>query len=346
MGTKIKGLGNSVARTRKPKPGIQSMMKSSNMMLWIITVFLIAFFSFSTSGFFTTGNALNVLRQMSTLAVAAFGATFIIISGGIDLSVGSVAALSGVVSAMVARELLVPLGPEMSWAVGFILGATLGLVNGLIIVNFHIPPIITTLGMMTIARGFAFVLTGGVSLTGVPETFQGIGRGYIIPGILSIPVAIMVIMFVFAWLLLNKTSFGLYVYAIGGNEEAARLSGIAVKKVKTWVYIIGGFAASIAGVTLSSRLGSGQAAGTQGLEMDVITAVVLGGASITGGEGTLTGTVAGVLILSLLGNGMIMMNIDPYYQMIVKGLALLFAVGFDTFRKRRSLKAQQVKAVS
>jgi ribose transport system permease protein len=346
METNTKSVHESASLTKRPNLRNRLLLKSSNMVLWIFILGLIGFFAFATSGFFTTGNALNVLRQMSTLAVAAFGATFIIISGGIDLSVGSVAAVSGVVSAMAARELLTPLGPELSWAVGFLLGAVFGLINGWIIVNFHIPPIITTLGMMTIARGMAFVLTGGVSLTGVPATFQDIGRGYIIPGVLSIPVAIMFVMFIVSWLLLNKTSFGLYVYAIGGNEEAARLSGIPINKVKTWVYIIGGFTASIAGVTLSSRLGSGQAAGTQGLEMDVITAVVLGGASITGGEGNLAGTAAGVLIIALLGNGMILMNIDPYYQMIVKGLALLLAVGFDTFRKRRALKAQQTKLVA
>lgn len=320
-------------------------LSSFDLMLWVFVLVIIGFFSFATEGFFTFGNTLNVLRQMSVLAVAAFGATFVIISGGIDLSVGSVAALCGVVSAMAARELLFPMGTELSWLLGLVLGGAVGVINGLIIVNLHIPPIITTLGMMTIARGAAYVLTGGVSLNGVPESFQGIGRGYIIPGLLSIPVAIMFVMFVAVWIMLNRTSFGLYVYSIGGNEEAARLSGIPVKKIKAWVYIIGGVMASIAGVTLSSRLGSGQAAGNQGLEMDVITAVVLGGASITGGEGTLQGTLAGVLIISLLGNGMILMNVDPFYQLIVKGVALLLAVGLDTFRKRKEFRKDRTKTI-
>lgn len=325
-----------VKPTIRPQTRTRVNLSSFDLMLWVFVLLIIGFFSFATEGFFTIGNTLNVLRQMSVLAVAAFGATFVIISGGIDLSVGSVAALSGVVSAMAARELLFPMGTEVSWLLGLVLGGALGVINGLIIINLHIPPIITTLGMMTIARGAAYVLTGGVSLNGVPEGFQGIGRGFIIPGVLSIPVAIMFVIFVLAWILLNRTSFGLYVYSIGGNEEAARLSGIPVKKIKTWVYIIGGAMASIAGVTLSSRLGSGQAAGNQGLEMDVITAVVLGGASITGGEGTLQGTLAGVLIISLLGNGMILMNVDPFFQLIVKGIALLIAVGLDTLRKRRN----------
>lgn len=329
---------------RPPQGARRQWLKSDDMVLWVFIALLVVFFSFATEGFFTTGNALNVLRQMSVLAVAAFGATFVIISAGIDLSVGSVAALCGVVSAMAARVLLFPGGAEASWLLGLLLGALVGLINGLIVVNFHIPPIITTLGTMTIARGAAFVLTGGVSLTGVPASFQGIGRGDIIPGILSIPVTIMFVMFVLAWLLLNKTALGLWVTSIGGNEEAARLSGIPIKRIKTWVYIIGGATASIAGVSLSSRLGSGQAAGTQGLEMDVITAVVLGGASITGGEGTLQGTLAGVLIIALLGNGMILMNVDPFFQQIVKGLALLLAVGIDTMRKRRDIRTKRARA--
>ena len=331
----------------KKNSGVHERLRlnSSGLVLWVFIILIIIFFSFATEGFLTTGNALNILRQMSVLAVTAFGATFIIVSGGIDLSVGSVAALCGVVSAMACKIFLFPGGTELSWVAGLLLGAFWGLITGQIIVRLKIPPIITTLGIMTVARGIAYVLTGGVSLTGVPESFQGLGRGYVIPGILSIPVVIMFVVFAVFWVLINKTPIGMYVYAIGGNEEAARLAGIPVKKVKTLVYIIGGATAALAGVTLSSRLGSGQASGTQGLEMDVITAVVLGGASITGGEGSLFGTIAGVLIISLLGNGMILMNVDPFFQLIVKGIALLLAVGFDTFRKQQVKKAKSSELV-
>ncbi|MEO1016704.1 MAG: ABC transporter permease [Pseudomonadota bacterium] len=303
--------------------------------LWLFVLVLIVFFAVMAPGFMSTTNALNVLRQMSVLAVAAFGASIVIFSGGLDLSVGSNAALSGVVAAMAARILEFPGGAPLSWTIGVLVGALFGLINGLIITRFHISPIITTLGTLTIGRGMALLLTGGVSLFGVPESFQGLGRGFVIPGVLPIPVILMVLLLIVAWVALRRSAFGVYVYSVGGNEEAARLSGIPVDRVKTWVYVIGGATAGLAGVILASRLGSGQAASSEGLELLVITAVVLGGASIAGGQGSIWGTVAGVLIISLLANGMSIMNVEPFYQRIVTGLALLISVGIDQFRKRR-----------
>lgn len=315
--------------------------RASDTSLWLFVVVLIVFFSIMAPGFMSTTNALNVLRQMSVLAVASFGASFIIFSGGLDLSVGSNAALSGVVAALVARALDMPGGAELSWLVGIMVGAGFGLVNGLIVTRLHISPIITTLGTLTIGRGLALLLTGGVSLFGVPETFQGVGRGFVIPGVLPVPVVLMVLLLIVSWIALKRSAFGISVYAVGGNEEAARLSGIAVDRVKTWVYVIGGACAGLAGVILASRLGSGQAASSEGLELLVIAAVVLGGASISGGQGSIWGTVAGVLIISLLANGMSIMNVEPFYQRIVTGLALLIAVGIDQFRKRRALRRPQ-----
>jgi ribose transport system permease protein len=319
----------------------------TNLGLWLFLIAIIVFFS-TTPGFLTTNNALNVLRQMSILAIAAFGSSFIIFSGGLDLSIGSNAALSGVIAAMAARDIFAVNGLpiELSWVVGIIVGALVGLVNGLIVVRLHISPIITTLGTLTIARGLALTLTGGVSLFGVPEGFRGLGRGFLIPGIVPIPVVIMFIILVIGFILLRKSMFGLYVYSIGGNEEASRLSGVPVNRVKIAVYIIGGAMAGLAGTVLASRLGSGQAAGSQGLELDVITAIVLGGASITGGSGTIVGTFIGVLIISILENGMTLMNIDPFYQLIVKGLALLIAVGIDQFRKRRVVRKPSASTVA
>ncbi len=317
---------------RRPSFGI------SNAGLWAFLLVLIALFAVTTQGFFTPNNALNVIRQMSILAIAAFGSSFVIFSGGLDLSVGSNAALSGVVAAMVARDTGAFLPVEFSWLVGVFVGATVGIINGLIIVRFKISPIITTLGTLTIARGLALLLTGGVSLFGVPNSFQGLGRGFVVPGVLANPVAIMFILLIVGSLVLQRTSFGLYVYSVGGNEEAARLSGVPVNRVKLMVYLIGGATAGLAGVVLASRLGSGQAAGSQGLELDVITAIVLGGASISGGSGSMIGTFVGVLIISILENGMTLANIDPFYQQIVKGMALLLAVGLEEWRKRRQLR--------
>lgn len=317
---------------RRPTFGI------SNAGLWAFLLILVALFAVTTQGFFTPNNALNVIRQMSILAIAAFGSSFIIFSGGLDLSIGSNAALSGVIAAMVARDTVAFLPVEISWMIGVAVGALVGILNGFIIIRFRISPIITTLGTLTIARGFALLLTGGVSLFGVPTSFQGLGRGFVIPGVVANPVAIMIVLLIAGWLLLKRTSFGLYVYSIGGNEEAARLSGVPVNRVKLLVYLIGGATAGLAGVVLASRLGSGQAASSQGLELDVITAIVLGGASISGGTGSIIGTFAGVLIISILENGMTLANIDPFYQQIVKGAALLLAVGLEEYRKRRQLR--------
>ena len=312
------------------------MPRSANLGLWLFLIILIAFFAVTTEGFFTTNNALNVLRQMSVLAIAAFGASFVIFSGGLDLSAGSTAALAGVLAAMFARDFGFAGSAEMSWVIGILVGALIGLVNGAIIVYLHISPIITTLGTLAIVRGIAFVLTGGVSLFGVPDSFQGLGRGFVIPGVLPIPMLIMFILLASSWVVLRRSTFGLYVYAIGGNEEAARLSGVPINRVKLSVYGLAGMAAGLAGVILASRLGSGQAAANDGLELLVITAIVLGGASIAGGDGTMIGTFAGVLIISILGNGMTLLNIDPFYQRIVTGLALLIAVGIDQFRRRQA----------
>jgi ribose transport system permease protein len=322
-------------RTQSVTPLSHRPYALSNAGLWTFLILLIGFFALTTQGFFTSNNALNVIRQMSILAIAAFGSSYIIFSGGLDLSIGSNAALAGVVAALVARDTQAVLPVEASWVIGIVVGGIVGLINGLIIVQFKISPIITTLGSLTIARGLALLLTGGVSLFGVPTDFQGLGRGFVIPGLLANPVAIMLILLIVGWLVLKRTTFGMYVYAIGGNEEAARLSGVPVKRVKTMVYLIGGATAGLAGVVLASRLGSGQAAGSQGLELDVITAIVLGGASIAGGSGGIIGTFAGVLILSILENGMTLANIDPFWQQIVKGLALLIAVGLEELRKRR-----------
>lgn len=312
--------------------------RKADTSLWLFVLALVLFFGMMAPGFFSTTNGLNVLRQMSVLAIAAFGSSFVIFSGGLDLSIGSNAALSGVLSAMAARELDFPGGAPLSWVIGVLVGAGFGLINALIITRLHISPIITTLGTLTIGRGLALLLTGGVSLFGVPPTFQWLGRGFIIPGVLPVPVILMVLLLILAWVALRRSVFGVYVYSVGGNEEAARLSGVPVSRVKTWVYVIGGATAGLAGVVLASRLGSGQAASSEGLELLVITAVVLGGASITGGQGSIWGTVAGVLIISLLANGMSIMNVEPFYQRIVTGLALLIAVGVDQFRKRRDAR--------
>ena len=321
-----------------PAPGLGTFRRGADLGLWIFIAALVLFFATTTPGFFSSTNALNVLRQMSVLAIAAFGSSFVIFSGGLDLSIGSNAALSGVLAAMAARAIAFPGSSVVGWLLGILVGALFGFVNSQIVIRLRISPIITTLGTLTVGRGLALLLTGGVSLFGVPESFQGLGRGFVIPGILPFPVVVMAALLAIAWIALRRTTFGLYVYAIGGNEEAARLSGVPVNRVKVGVYVIGGALAGLAGVVLASQLGSGQAASSEGLELDVITAIVLGGASIAGGQGTIAGTLAGVLIISLLANGMNILNVPPFYQRIVTGLALLIAVAIDQFRKTRQAR--------
>lgn len=306
--------------------------EESSLLLFLIVVILVI--GLLEPNFFKLTNGVNVIRQVSILAICAFGMTFAIVSAGLDLSVGAVLALSGVVASMVARDLGPTLGPAIGILAGLAIGVIVGLINGIIIARFNITPLITTLGTMTIVRGSAYILTGGVSLYGVPSEFQWLGRGYLIPNILPIPVVVMILVFIVAYILLNRTIFGRYVYSIGGNEEVARLSGIDVRANKLLIYSIVSFTAALSGVILASRLGAGQAAAGTGFELDVITAVVLGGVSISGGEGRLEGTLIGVLIIGVLANGLILLDVQPYYQLVVKGLALLFAVGLDRMRKQ------------
>ena len=211
-------------------------------------------------------------------------------------------------------------------------GFTIGLSNGTLISYVGIAPFIVTLGMRSMALGMIWGVTKGNPITEIPDTFFFLAQGDVMG--IPAPVIIMAIIAVIIHIILTYTAFGRRIYAIGGNEEAARLSGIPVRRIKCIVYIIGGVTAALSGVILASRLGAGQAAAASGFELDVITAVVLGGVSITGGEGRLEGTLLGVFIIGILSNGLILLNVEPYYQLVIKGLALLSAIGLDRLRKR------------
>jgi ribose transport system permease protein len=207
------------------------------------------------------------------------------------------------------------------------------LINGLFVAYIRVPALITTLAMMTILRGLCFVLCAGMPVWGLPESFKILGQGYVGP--MPIPVLIMLGVFAVGWVFLNRTRNGRYVYGLGGNREAVRLSGVYTVRVETLVYVISGFLTGLAGIIMLSRINTGQPKIGAGYEMDVITAVVLGGVSIMGGEGSLLGVLIGVLITGVLANGMILMDVSEYYQQITKGLVLLAAVTFDTLAKRR-----------
>ena len=312
------------------KGGVKRIFSIESIGIYFFLVALIIFFSLMTRAFLTFDNFIVILRQVSIIGICAFGETFVVIAGGIDLSVGSTVALSGVTAASLAKFLNVPV--HFSFLAGIAAGCLCGLLNGALATRPKIPPIIVTLGTLTIIRGIAFIIVGGHTVFGMPVNYRVLGRSYI--GFIPIPVLIMVAIFAIFFIILNNLSFGRYVYAIGSNEEAAVISGVNVKKIKTVVFLLCGLMAGIGGAILSSRLDSGQAATAQGLELDVLTAVVLGGVSISGGKGRLESVFVGVLIIGILANGMILLNIQHFYQLVIKGVVLLLAVGIDTMRKK------------
>ena len=303
-----------------------------------IIIALVAMFIFLTvfpttrSTFLTPKNMFNILRQNASNLFLATGMTMVIILGGIDLSVGSVIALSGVVAA----GCVVNFGlPE---AVGFIaaiaVGAAVGLFNGFIICKTDIPPFIVTLASMNITKGIALVLTGGAPIRCMTDAFKFPGAGYVGP--VPTPVILMFIIFILAALMINKTQLGRHIYAVGGNVQAAKFSGISVQKVKFIVYAYTGVMAGIAGVVIASRLYSGQPTAGDGAEMDAIASVVVGGTSMSGGSGRIGGTLIGVLIIGVLNNGLNLMGVDSNFQYIVIGLVIVLAVYVDFLRNKKA----------
>lgn len=297
----------------------------------IILCMILSIFPGTSEYFLTVKNLFNVLRQISTNLLLACGMTMVIILGGIDLSVGSVIALSGVIAAGCVSRYGMPIAPSM--LVGILIGVIFGLFNGFVISKTTIPPFIVTLATMNIARGLAGVYTGGSPVRVVSKEWQWIGAGYA-AGI-PVPVIIMAIVFIISLLILNRTKIGRYIYAVGGNDMAARFSGINVSKVKFFVYTYSGIMAGLAGIILGSRMYSGQPTAGEGAEMDAIAAVVVGGTSMAGGSGKLGGTLIGALIIGILNNGLNLMNVNSFWQTVVKGVVILLAVTIDFFRNKK-----------
>ncbi|KIA81519.1 ABC transporter permease [Chromobacterium piscinae] len=281
--------------------------------------------------FLTVNNLLNVMRQVSINALIAFGMTLVILLGGIDLSVGSILALSSVLTATLLRAGVDPL---LATLLGILAGAAMGLFNGLVISKGKVAPFIATLASMTILRGLALVFSNGSPITGFDsELFSMLGGGYV-AGLVPVPVVWMLILFAGFWFLLKKTVFGRHVYATGGNEEAARLSGVKVDRVKLWVYTTSGAMAAMAGVVLTSRLNSAQPTAGTGYELDAIAAVVLGGTSLSGGRGWIFGTLIGALLIGVLNNGLNLLGVSSFYQQVIKGAVILLAVLLDRSNKK------------
>lgn len=314
--------GNDGARSLKHK------LLSDNGALSALVVLLIAL-SLMSSDFLSPQNLLNVGVQAAVTAILAFGVTFVIVSGGIDLSVGSVAALSAIVLGWTATEEGLPVWLSVLLAV--VTGVACGLVNGLLVTYGKLPPFIATLAMLSVGRGLALVLSEGSPIL-LPAPVAAIGET--LGGWLPVPVLVMVVMGGLTALVLVRTFSGRSMYAIGGNEEAARLSGIRVTRQKLVVYALSGAFAAVAGIVLASRLASAQPQAASGYELDAIAAVVIGGASLAGGAGKASGTLIGALILAVLRNGLNLLNVSAFWQQVVIGVVIALAVLLDTLRRR------------
>ena len=277
--------------------------------------------SLITPRFLSIANIKNVLTQVSVNAVIAIGMSFVILTGGIDLSVGSILAVSGAVAASIIKSTG---NVFLAIIVALAIGSIIGLINGALISKGRIQAFIVTLATMTIFRGVTYVYTNGTPISSLGQSFSGIGNKMILG--LPIPVIFMVIVFGIAFYILSQTRYGRYVYALGGNEDSARLSGINTDKVKTLVYVLSGAAAALSGIIVTSRIGSASPNAGVGFELDAIAAVVVGGTSLSGGEGSVVGTIIGALIIGVLNNGLNLINVSPFYQAIVKGLVILLAV--------------------
>lgn len=297
----------------------------------LLTIFTSSFGGdhFFQSSFLNWSNLSQVIRSLAFIAIMAVGQSVVIISNGIDLSVGSVLGLSGVIA---AQLLAVGQPIPVAMAAGIMAGLGCGLLNGILITRVNLPPFIVTLGMMSIARGLAFALTGGETIRGLPHEFLSIGQGEILQ--IPIPVILMLAVAVVVALGLKNLRWGRYVYAIGGNEEAARYAGINVAWNKLLIYGLCGLTAGIAGVVFTSRFGVGQSTAGSGYELDVIAAAVIGGVSLSGGRGTILGAIVGSVLMGVLRNGLVLMNVSAYWQQVAIGLVILVAVVMDRKTKR------------
>jgi len=297
--------------------------------------------SFLSDRFLSADNGWNVMRQISVNMIISVGMTLVILTGGIDLSVGSILALTGAITAFLLKSG----GEFIDWNlyVGFTLlgalvggtlaGTFLGWFNGLTITRFKVPPFVATLAMLTIARGLTMLLTGGFPITGFSSQMAFIGTGWFLG--IPMPVWISAVVVLAAVVLTSKTRLGRHIYAIGGNETAAELSGLKIKKIKLIVYSIAGSLAAIGGIIVTSRLDSAQPNAGIGFELDSIAAVVIGGTSLSGGKGTIMGTVQGALIIGILNNGLVLLNVSPFWQQVIKGMVILLAVIIEKFNSKK-----------
>jgi len=315
------------------------LTRLANLQSLFALVLMIVVLSLASDRFLTVDNIWNVMRQISVNVCLSVGMTLVILTGGIDLSVGSILAISGAVAAGLSKggisleALNLFVGFTFFGAVlaGIGTGAGLGWINGFFITRFKVPPFVATLAMLTMARGLTYLWTGGFPITGLGRTFAFFGTGWFA----GIPMAVWIsaVLVSLAMLVTRRTPFGRYIYAVGGNERAARLSGVRVKKVKIAVYTLAGALSAVGGLLVTSRLDSAQPNAGMGYELDSIAAVVIGGTSLSGGRGSVIGAVQGALIIGVLNNGLVLLNVSPFWQQVIKGAVILLAVTIDKMNR-------------
>lgn len=303
----------------------------SNYMIFIILVFIILLMSIAQPGtFLTVNNLVNIVRQMVPIGLIALGVSFTITSGGIDLSSSALVAVAACISGlMMQKGSAIPLFAAILAVL--LVGIVVGWINGFIITNGHVTPFIATLGMALVCKGMALVITGGMPLSGFSPGFRFIGSGNFI---LPIPIIIFIIMIAISYLMLHKSKFGSYIFAVGGNENAAKVSGVDINKTRIWIYVFAGFMSALAGLILSARTAAALSSYGEGFDLDAISAAVIGGTSFAGGQSRVLGTIAGVLIIGLISNCMTVLHIDVNWQQVFKGLIILIAVLIDERKGR------------
>ena len=304
---------------------------------WILLIIICIVFSFFSENFFSTRNLLNILNQNAYIIIAAYGISFIMMSGNMDISLGYQMSITGVISALLLTKFGLPTIVVVLIAIG--IGILLSVVNTLLSIKLSIPRMFVSFGTMTIYQGLAYVISQSKSISGFTDSFKYIGQGTLFNSNFTFAILMMIVLGAVVSFVLNKTYFGRYVFALGGNKDAARLAGINVKKMEIYIGIIAGAFCGLASVVLISRVGTATAATAVGTEFSVITGLLLGGVSIRGGEGKINGCIAGILIIGILGNGMQLAGMNVYYQFVAKGAIMLATIAFDTYQmKRRSIE--------
>jgi len=321
---------------RNSKVGIRSTVSEYGIVLVLVAVLI--FFSIMSNKFFTVSNLITIARQVAMVGIASCGMLIILILGQIDLSIGSMASLVGVLAAFLMKR---SIAPGIACLIVFIAMGLVGLLQGFLVAKIKVPAFIVTMSFMNILSGAAYLLIQGKPIYDFSDNFSWLGQGYV--SIIPIPVIVMVVCLLISWFLLKKAYFGRYFYALGGNEEAALLAGINVPMVKMIAFIISALFTTLAGLVLLSRIQTGNAGNGTGFEFDVITACVLGGVSPSGGKGQVFNIIVGTLIIGVLNNGMIILGMSVYLQLVIKGAILVTAVSFDAMQKNREKTASDSK---